>query len=336
MHRFGVLCAGAMMCLASPAFADTVDPDQRAAAQAVFDDARQLMSQKRYAEACPKLVESHRLDGSAMGTKFYLAECFEHIGKLASAWTMYLDVANDARKSGERDREKLVNERAAALKPRLPGLTVNVVSELKGTPGLVIKRDSVTVGEGQWGTAIPVDFGDHVITASIPGKKTWEGHVEAKSEAEQLKIEVPVLGDDESAPVVASVAASPWGARRRTMGWVAGSAGVVGIGIGSVLGAVAMAKKNASNADGHCDASNACDPTGHNLRLDAISAATGSSAAFIAGGIALAGGIVLVLTAPSSKGDKGDKTDTDPSETPGAVTPRFVFGLGSLSLVGSF
>ena len=42
----------------------------------------------------------------------------------------------------------------------------------------------------------------------------------------------------------------------RTVGWVLGGVGVVGLGMGAVSGSIAVAKKNAA----HCDANNMCDP----------------------------------------------------------------------------
>ncbi len=75
MPRLVVLGACLWTQLAS---ADTRDP---AAAQALFDDAKKLIDARRYAEACPKLAESQKLD-PAGGTTPVLAMCSEGEGKL--------------------------------------------------------------------------------------------------------------------------------------------------------------------------------------------------------------------------------------------------------------
>src|ERR1700712_2696749 len=94
------------LTIASPAMA--ADP---AAAQALFNDAKQLMTTGRYAEACPKLEESQRLD-PGVGTLFHLADCDEHVGKTASAWAAFLEVAAEAKSSGQPARERVARDRA--------------------------------------------------------------------------------------------------------------------------------------------------------------------------------------------------------------------------------
>src|SRR4051812_5478245 len=86
------------MAFTRPARADAV-------AQALFNDAKTLMQAGKYAEACPKLEESQRL-GPAIGTQFNLAVCYEALGKMASAWSLYLDVAGVAKSTNQPEREK--------------------------------------------------------------------------------------------------------------------------------------------------------------------------------------------------------------------------------------
>ena len=82
------------------------------------------------------------------------------------------------------------------------------------------------------------------------------------------------------------------------MAGVAVGAGVVSVVIGSVFGVVAKSKLDQSNANGHCDTTDACDGTGLTLRSNAQSAATGSTVAFMVAGVAIAGGAILWFTAP--------------------------------------
>src|SRR6186713_1130212 len=128
--------SGALATFAPVARGQERDP---AAAQALFDQARELIKQKKFVEACPKLQESNRLD-PGIGTQFHLADCYEQSGRVASAWALFLDVASQARASGQLDREKAAQKRADNLQPRLPKLVVTV-PEASKTPGLEIRRN---------------------------------------------------------------------------------------------------------------------------------------------------------------------------------------------------
>src|SRR5579859_4502823 len=93
----GALFAAALLAVPRAARADD------AAAQALFSDARKLMTQGRYADACPKLEESQR-EAPAIGTLFNLADCYEHTDRLASAWAAFLKVAAETKMKGQTDR----------------------------------------------------------------------------------------------------------------------------------------------------------------------------------------------------------------------------------------
>src|SRR5262249_24412526 len=73
--------AFALLVSAGGARAET--PEQ--AADRLFKEAEVLARAGRYAEACPKLEESERLD-PGIGTQFNLADCYERTGRVAHAY----------------------------------------------------------------------------------------------------------------------------------------------------------------------------------------------------------------------------------------------------------
>ncbi len=327
LHR---ICWGAsVMCVMFAAgSAHAADP---AAAQALFDDAKKLVAEGRWAAACPKLEESQRLD-PGMGTEFHLASCHEHIGRNATAWAEYLDVASAAKTAGQGAREKAARDRAAALEPLLSRMKIIVPND---TPGLVVTRDGVEVGRGQWGAALPLDQGPHLLVARAPGKKTWERNIRLLADARTVEVSVPVLPDEPTgvvvppAPLPVGEAAASVDPERGRGARIAGATlaivGLAGIGVGTGFGL--MSKSKHDDAQGHCTASNQCDTDGLGLRSDAIRDGTISTVAFIAGGAALATGAILWLTAPSS------------SSTPSDASPRSVrlqaapqVGMGTMGL----
>jgi len=167
-------------------------------------------------------------------------------------------------------------------------------------PGVAVRRDGQVLGEGLMGSAVPVDPGEHTIEASAPGRKAWKTTVKIDAKAAVTIIDVPELAVAPASESETQGGPGFW-TGRRTAGVVIGGVGVVGLVLGSVFGGRALSKKAESNADNHCDAQNFCDPTGKSLRREGLTAGNISTASFILGGLAVAGGVVLVLTgAPRS------------------------------------
>jgi serine/threonine-protein kinase len=106
------------------------------------------------------------------------------------------------------------------------------------------------------------------------------------------------------------------------MGLVVGAAGIVGIGVGSFFGLRAISIYG--DAKDHCPDVACKDAEGLTLTDDAKNAASAANIAFGIGLVALAGGVVLYLTAPSA----GGTADS------GAIHARL--GPGSIMLGGSF
>ena len=170
-----------------------------ATAQALFDRGKKLMGDGKYAEACPALEESERIE-SRSGTALNLADCYERTGRLASAWSTFLDAASLAKAAGNTAREYGARQRAATLAPRLSHLVINA-SIAATTPGLEIKRDGERVGSAQWGVPLPADAGKHTLTASARGRRPWETSVNVPSGAGTVNVSVPELENDSVEPV---------------------------------------------------------------------------------------------------------------------------------------
>jgi hypothetical protein len=263
-----------------------------AAAEKLFQEGRVLMADGRYVDACPKLAESSRLD-PAVGTSLNLAECYEHLDKIASAWVTYKKAETMARRANQQERYTHAAARAQALEGRLSTLTLSVGAPPKG---LTITRDGERVGEAAWSTAVPVDGGVHVIEASAPGRRVWKREVTIAPSAARVKVEIPELP---AAALDAPPAEGPPTAEafplQRTVGWVAVATGAAAIGTGFAFGAIARSKYDDSGA--HCSAVD-CDARGVALIQDARSAALVSTVLVVAGGAVAAGGVVLVLVTP--------------------------------------
>ena len=140
-------------------------------AQELFELGRRLLDDGQTELACEKLAASARLE-ARVATKLSLASCYERLGRTASAWREYQEVAALAAKAGESEwqRELYAIERVRVLEKKLVRLTIVV----KDAPaGLVIRDNDRMVPPEQLGTAVPVDPGEQVITASAPGRQTW-------------------------------------------------------------------------------------------------------------------------------------------------------------------
>lgn len=147
-----------------------------ATAQALYEEAMKLMDSGKYAEACPKLAESYRIE-PAMGTQFRLAECYEKNGQVASAWSTFNAVAAAARQAGNATREQTALRRAEAIAPRVPTLTIVVPPQAAAIAGFELKRNGVVVPPSDWNRALSVDPGEYRVTVAGPGIRPLEHKV---------------------------------------------------------------------------------------------------------------------------------------------------------------
>jgi hypothetical protein len=299
-----------------------------AAARALFSEGRDLMEKERFDEACPKLEESLRLD-EGMGTQFNLAHCWEKVGRTASAWALFLDVAAAARASNQPQRETAARERAKALEPKLTRMRIEVAD---AAPDMKVERDDKEVGRAAWGMAMPIDPGDHVIRVTAPGKRPWLHEVKVPAASRTFSVNVPALEDE---PVVADTAAGPNADEGKTQSvtedvdptrdegsngqivtaWVVGGVGVAALLAGTIF--AVQSRSDNSEAlklclldDGTSCASPAEKERHKALTADARREQTLSFIGFGLGGAAVIAATILYITAE-------DGTDEDQASRAG-------------------
>jgi hypothetical protein len=300
--------------LAVPRASLAQDGDRNASAQVLFDDALTLMEAGNHAEACPKLERSQQLD-PGMGTEFRLAECYEKVGRIASAWARYVAVAEAAARAQSADRESLARKRAEALRPRLPRLIIRLSPEAAAIGGLKITRDGAEIDRALLDQPILLDPGPHRLVVSAPGKQQVE-HAVTGEETRTAEWTVPALsplsgpaagpvtppgaGGDTAAPAPGK---SKPGSTQRAIAVGAGVLGLGGVVVGSIFGLKAMSTWN--DALGKCvdEATDKCGPEARAKGDDASTSATVSTIAFGIGAVGLAAGAVLWITAPTGSGE---------------------------------
>lgn len=309
----------ALTVLTPPAHAQ-VSAENKAAAEALFQQAQKLMRAKKYDEACQKFEQSQGLD-PGIGTLLYLAECFEKVGRTASAWATFSEAASLARARGQSKRAELGEKRAKQLEGTLSKLTVTVAPQNQSIDGLVIRRGGKDLKRSIWGVPVPVDPGEHQLEASAPGYEPYTASVKIGKDGDLVAAEIPPLKASEAA-AVAPVPAEPKpatvdepppadpppttddpmadgsaddGAGQRTLGIVLTGVGIVGVGVGTVFGLEAISKN--SDAEKFCSGKECSDPKGESLTQDAKDAAQISNIAFGVGAVGVIAGLVLILTA---------------------------------------
>lgn len=290
---------GLALLAAAPASAQ-VSTEDRVAAESLFGEARRSMLAGDYATACPKLEASRRLE-PGVGTTLNLGDCYEKLGRTASAWAEFKSAAAEAQRAGDAVRKATALERAAALEPRLTRLQINVADA-----SVSVLRNGDPVSAAVLGNAIPVDPGSYRIEARAPGKRAWAHEVMARGAGELVEVDVPALEDDASAPEAAAAAGalgSPPGAAvasdggsgsGNTLAWVLGGVGVASVAVGATFGVLASSSWSKAE-DGCQDLPYRCSADAVSQGNDASDQATIATVAFIVGGAALGTSLVLFL-----------------------------------------
>jgi hypothetical protein len=299
------------LCAAvSPAFADEV---HSARADALFRQAQSLLDAGKVEAACSKFEASEAAE-NGLGTLLHLGDCYERVGRSASAWHAFLEAEAVAHAKKDVERERVATDRVAALEPKLTRV-VFVVPPTSRVPGLTVQLGDNTIPAASWGAIIPVDAGVQHVSASAKGHRPWSLDLNvARGDSREYRINVPTL----------SPIPEPNTDRRsifRSAGIVTSGVGVAGIGAGAVFSALSH---NADDASTCARGVIQCTPS----RSTRAGYSDAAAVSFAVGGTLLATGITLFVLAPAP--------DNKEQHAPLRVAARVSTGGGRLQLEGAW
>jgi hypothetical protein len=286
----------AALFIATTAQAQPSDPSP-SPAERLFEEGKSLLQKEQVDEACDKLQESQSLE-PAVGTLGLLGYCRELQGRTATAWRNYLESAEMAHAAGDKKREKVARERAAALEDKLSRIKI-VVSD--PVPGLMVSHGDRQIASSEWADGVVTDPGSVEVSAKAPGYRPWLVQIDLPA-GSSLTIRVPALepasAEPEEEGTVAHLSTSDDSTTGLIPGIAVAGAGAVFLGVGTYFGLRAFKKNDASEE--HC-VNNVCDAKGGELRDQAKTAATISNVTI---GLGLVGaGIGTYLIATNLKRD---------------------------------
>ncbi|MDQ3335143.1 MAG: hypothetical protein M4D80_08275 [Myxococcota bacterium] len=283
-----------LVLLAAPALADN-----KSDAVALFQEGLKELKAGNFEKACASLKKSNELHADS-GTRGSLARCYEKQGKVASAWTLWVDLSTTAPKNLRADAAA----NATKLEPRLPKYMLKLGP---GVPQVSITIDGAATGDKP-GIAVPIDPGTYVLEANADGYAGWKREftaVEGKTEEITIPAMEPLLVKEPTRPkpIVVDEKPTPKSSRKKIGFAMVGVGGALVI-TGGVFGVIARGRNNDAKdiCGGNIDA---CDPARIGDAQDKIDSARSagniSTVAMIAGGAAVVTGIVFIVTAPSVK-----------------------------------
>lgn len=240
MRALPMLVAMAAFSLpSSRAFADV------AAAEALFQQGRELLDQGRIDAACEKF-ESSQANEASSGTLLNLADCRLKQGRTATAWAQFVAAARLAMVQNRPEHAAEAERRSAELAPSLSTLTLRVEEP---ADGLEITLNGRAVNPGSYGTRVPMDPGEIAVEARAPQRKPLSTSVTLHPNAHHLVVDIPKLEQRSvallpEAPPAASAGPRENDAALDPLPFIVGGLGVAALGAGGIFGVMALSSND--------------------------------------------------------------------------------------------
>jgi len=157
-------------------------------ARVLFREGRQLASQGFYQAACSKFEKSLRIE-AGVGTEFNLAECWEQLGRTASAHQLFVKVALASQSAGQDKRAQAAFEKADRLLTRLSRLQIQCDTECPD--GIRVLREGVELKRSSWLEPVEVDPGTFRVEVPTSSGTAWSTQVAVSGDPGVVVVSVP-------------------------------------------------------------------------------------------------------------------------------------------------
>jgi hypothetical protein len=278
-----------------------------------FDEGRALVKAGRPSDAIPKFLASLTAEPSAVAA-LNLADCYERVGKLASAQQRFRQAESLSAAGGDTLRASEARKRAEALDARVS--TITVLPPPKGTEASAWIDGSPLAADG-WGKPRAFDPGPHEVVLQTSEGKRRSRIVSLSEEGTRVTVPFdvgtdkdkkekaqpeppPANGAPREPPAPSETSSSPL----RTVALVTGGVGIASLVAGGITGGLALGAK--SDLEAACATYPRC-PASQQAELEDVDSrgrtmATVSTITFIAGAALLTTGVVLwFVSSPSAE-----------------------------------
>jgi len=342
---FAVAASAALVGLAAPAAYAQSDAD-RATARSLGVEGQQALENKDYKSAEYRFRRAESLV-NAPTLMLGLARSLAGLGRFVEAQETYNRIIREGVTPGAPEVfKKALNDAKREVEgvgPKIGGVTITVHgSGGAEVPNAKVVLDGSPVSTASLGVRRSIDPGSHQLQVSGEGFKAAELHFDVTAggsvdqpvtlEAEAAAVTVPEATPGAAQggmpPPAAEQPSSSSSGARGILPWVAFGVGAVGLGVGGITGFLAMGQH--SDLSAKCPLTT-CSYAGAQNDVDNYhTMALVSTIGFIAGGVGVATGAILLLTEPKAE----TASLALPPRTHLRVVP--VVGLGSIGAVGEF
>lgn len=319
--RLGVLLTTLAVVMGTVSLARAEGPNPEAA-DALFREARELMKQKAYDQACPKFSESYRLDPAA-GTLYNLAECEQKRGRTASAlqqWQELVDLFTREKKLTDKRFDE-AKRRAEKLKKLVPTLSISIKAD--APKDTIVLLDGVELRQGSLQTALPTNPGVHKLIARAPYRIDSVIDFELKEkDAKKFELTPGAEDPDRKPPVVTAAPAAtttaapidekstsqsnapaekevPKATRSNSHTGAYIAFGIAGAGLVGTAITAGIVSSKASTVSDHCDsATKRCDSVGAEAASSGNTMVAVNTAMVAVSVVGIGAGLYLYFRAP--------------------------------------